>query len=355
MILKQVASDGGELLEALLASMVDGIYAVDAAGRVLFANRAALSILGYAEDGGLVGSQSHATIHYRRHDGSPFPEAECPLLQPRSSGKPVRVEQDWFIRRDGTFVPVAYSSAPVMVDGDRGAVVVFRDISERHRAAAEHERAEAIHASRERIVRAALDERRRLGRDLHDGAQQRLINVIVALQLAAQRTTDDASREPITAALDETQRAIEDLRDLGSGLHPSVLAHRGLRAAIASLTARTPVPVTLDVPVDRFPAVVEGTAYFVAAEAMANVAKHAQATEARVSITVELGGLRVEIADDGRGGAAPNLAGGSGLAGLEDRVAAVGGTLSIQSPAGAGTRVIARLPLAAAVRSPAAG
>src|SRR5919197_3304468 len=157
----RLASHGEELLAALLASTVDGVYAVDAQERVLFANRAALSILGYEEESDLLGRGSNATIHYRRPDGRPFPASECPLLRPRSAGEVVRVEEDWFVRRDGTFVPVAYSSAPVIVDGARGAVVVFRDITERHRAEAERRRAEAIHASRARLVEAQLEERRR--------------------------------------------------------------------------------------------------------------------------------------------------------------------------------------------------
>jgi PAS domain S-box-containing protein len=172
--LTRLGSSEGEFLRALMASMVDAVYAVDSAGVVVFANPAAVDILGYDIESELIGRRSHATIHYRHPDARPFAEEDCPLLAPRVTGDPVRVEQDWFIRRDGSFVPVAYSSAPVMFQGRRGAVVVFRDVSERNRAEAERLRAEAIHASRARIVQAALDERRRLGRDLHDGAQQRL-------------------------------------------------------------------------------------------------------------------------------------------------------------------------------------
>ncbi|HTU97152.1 MAG TPA: PAS domain-containing sensor histidine kinase [Solirubrobacteraceae bacterium] len=348
-IARRLGSDEAELLSALIASMADAVYAVDDGGVVQFANASALSMLGYGSEAELIGRPSHATIHHSHPDGSPFPESECPLLRPRQTGEPVRVDQDWFVRRDGTFVPVAYSSAPVTVGGRRGAVVVFRDVTERERAEAERLRAEAIHASRTRIVQAALQERRRLGRDLHDGAQQRLINVIFALQAAARETQaaggDDARRRAIAEALEETQLAIKDLRDLGAGLDPSVLAHRGLAAAIASLTARTPVPVTLDVPATRFDALVESTAYFVVAEALANVAKHAQASEATVTIEPSAEHLRVTVSDDGRGGAALDLAGGSGLAGLTDRVAAVGGTLSVASPPGAGTRLVAELPL----------
>jgi PAS domain S-box-containing protein len=353
-IAQRLGSDEAELLSALMSSMADAVYAVDDAGVVVFANAAALNILGYASEGDLVGRPSHATIHHSHPDGRPFPEAECPLLRPRVTGEPVRVGQDWFVRRDGSFVPVAYSSAPVTVRARRGAVVVFRDISERNRAESERLRAEAIHASRARIVQAALEERRRLGRDLHDGAQQRLINVIFALQ-AAGRGAGDEARGALAEALEETQLAIRDLRDLGAGLDPSVLAHRGLAAAIASLTARTPVPVTLEVPPERFAPLIESTAYFVVSEGLANVAKHAQASEATVRIETAPGCLLVTVSDDGRGGVAPDPADGSGLAGLADRVAAVGGTLVVASPAGAGTQLTAELPLRDGVSEPAAG
>ncbi|MFZ0383108.1 MAG: PAS domain S-box protein, partial [Solirubrobacteraceae bacterium] len=219
-------ADGDELLAALLDSTVDGVYAVDGRGRVLFANSAALAILGYDDEAELLGRNSHATIHRLHRDGRPFPETKCPLLAPRVSGEAVRVEGDWFIRRDRTFVPVAYSSAPMTVDRERGAVVVFRDISEQQRAETERRRAEAIHASRARLAEAQLEERRRLGRDLHDGAQQRLVNVVVALQLLAAHATDAEAKRLIAEAVSETRQAIEDLRELGAGLHPSVLTHR---------------------------------------------------------------------------------------------------------------------------------
>jgi PAS domain S-box-containing protein len=352
-IAKRLGSNEEELLAALIASMADAVYAVDDAGVVLFANAAALSILGYGSESELIGRPSHATIHHSYPDGRPFPEADCPLLRPRRTGEPVRIDPDWFVRRDGTFVPVAYSSAPVAIGRRRGAVVVFRDISERNRAEAERLRADGIHASRARIVQAALDERRRLGRDLHDGAQQRLINVIFALQAAGRGTGDEAVQQAIAAALEETQLAIRDLRDIGAGLDPSVLAHRGLAAAITSLTARTPVPVALDVPTERFAPLTESAAYFVASEALANVAKHAEASEAAVTIERAPDRLVVTVTDDGRGGAAADLAGGSGLAGLTDRVAAVGGTLTIESSPGAGTRLTDELPLGSAVPAPA--
>jgi len=206
-------------------------------------------------------------------------------------------------------------------------------------------RFEDVRASRARLLEDEDAARRQLERDLHDGAQQRLINVIFALQAAGRDPGGGGSRKAIADALNETQLAIRDLRDLGAGLDPSVLAHRGLAAAIASLTARTPVPVTLDLPSERFAPLVESTAYFVVAEALANVGKHADASEASVAIVAQSGRLVITISDDGRGGAVADPAGGSGLAGLEDRVAAVGGTLTIVSPTGAGTCLTAELPL----------
>ncbi|WP_051222410.1 PAS domain-containing protein [Conexibacter woesei] len=335
-------SGGDPVLAALVESIADAVYAVDHEGRVQFANGAAVRMLGYDDEAQLLGQPSHATIHHHKPDGTPFPEDACPLLRPRVTGEVVRVEEDWFVRRDGTFVPVAYSSAPVDTPEGRGAVVVFQDITERRAAAAARLRERATHASRARIVEAALDERRRLGRDLHDGAQQRLTNIALAAQIA-RRSEDPAEvGEMLGAVVEETQAAIDELRALGAGLHPAVLTHRGLLGAVESLTARTPVPVALDVTRERFPDLVEATAYFVIAEALANVAKHAGAEHTRVEVAREGELLRILVEDDGRGGADPS---GSGLSGLADRVAAVDGALTVAAGVdGRGTRVEATLP-----------
>jgi PAS domain S-box-containing protein len=335
----RLGSDAAGVLAALVASVADAIYAVDHEGRVQYVNPAGLRLLGYDDESELLGRPSHATIHHHRPDGAAYPEEACPLLAPRQTGETVRVESDWFIRRDGAFVPVAYSSAPVTTDEGRGAVVVFHDTTERRRA----EEALAVHASRARIVQATLDERRRLGRDLHDGAQQRLVNVALALQLALRAQPPAATRELLEQALDETQHAVEDLRDLAAGLLPSVLIHRGLRGALETLAARAPVPVSLTVTEARYELVVEATAYFLVAEALTNVAKHADASEATVTIGERAGRLVVEVADDGRGGATPAL--GSGIEGLRDRVSALDGTLSVESPPRGGTMLRAELPL----------
>jgi PAS domain S-box-containing protein len=201
-------------------------------------------------------------------------------------------------------------------------------------------------ASRTRIVEAADEQRRRVVRDLHDGAQQRLIHAVMTLQLAHAR--DDAPPELtrlVGDAVKDTRGAIEELRELAHGLHPAILTHRGLAAAVEALADRAPLPVHIDIPEERYPDSVESAAYFIAAEALTNVAKYANASTASVTATSSAGSLVLTINDDGTGGAVPSP--GSGLSGLHDRVSALEGTLTIDSPPGRGTRIRAELPLAA--------
>ena len=343
-------ASAAELAGALLESLGDALYIVDADGAVLYANHVALEVLGFADERQLLGRPSHATIHYKHADGRPYPQEECPLLRPHRDGATVRVEQDAFVRADGSMVAVAYSSAPLALPEGRGAVVIFRDISERLRAErlerdreAERARGEQLQASRARIVAAADGERRRLSRDLHDGAQQRLVTVALNLDVALHREgLDPALREALDVARGELRVAVDDLRRLARGLHPAILEHRGLQAALASLTAAAPMPVALDVTAGRFPAAVEAAAYFFAAEALANAFKHAKASSVAVAVRRRDDALVVEVADDGVGGATARDAGG--LAGLEDRIAALGGHTSVESPAGRGTTARAVLP-----------
>ena len=205
---------------------------------------------------------------------------------------------------------------------------------------------EALRASRARLVEAGDAERRRLGRDLHDGAQQRLVALMIELQLAREHFDKDPeqARGLIDSAFSNAQAAVGELRDLASGIHPAVLSQRGLLAGLESLASRAPIPVEIDSDLDgRFPLAVETAAYFVVAEALTNVAKYAQATYAAVTVRRENGCARVDIRDDGVGGA--DVSGGSGLRGLEDRVGALDGTLEVESAPGAGTVVKARIPL----------
>jgi signal transduction histidine kinase len=207
-------------------------------------------------------------------------------------------------------------------------------------------RVEALETSRDRAVDTAEAERRRIERDLHDGAQQRLVALAMDLGMArAKLETDPAAATALVGeAHEEAKRALAELRDLARGIHPAVLADRGLDAAISALAARSPVPVGVDVTTGRLPGPVESAAYFVVAEALANAAKHARAAEIGVRISRHRDLLIVEVMDDGAGGADP--AKGSGLRGLEDRVAAVDGRLTVTSPPGGPTVVRAELPCA---------
>ena len=219
---------------------------------------------------------------------------------------------------------------------------------ENERLAAElRARIEELRASRARIVQAADDERRRLERDLHDGAQQRLVALALNLKFARGSIEDDpgAARELLDDAIDELTAATAELRELARGIHPAILTDRGLDAAVNALAGRATVPVELGaLPSERLPAPVESTAYFVVAEALTNVARYSQASHAEVAIDRANGTLVVEIRDDGVGGADPRR--GSGLRGLADRVAAVDGRLVVTSEPGAGTVVHAEIPCA---------
>ena len=201
-----------------------------------------------------------------------------------------------------------------------------------------------VAASRARIVAAADNERRRVVRDLHDGAQARLVHTVITLKLARRAAQRDGTDVPelVTAALDSAEQATAELRELVHGILPAALTAGGLHAGVDALALRMPVPVENDVSVGRLAPAVEATAYFVVAEALTNVAKHARAGRAGVTARVEAGTLQVQVRDDGAGGA---RTGGSGLVGLADRLAALDGQLRIESPAGGGTIVAAEIPL----------
>jgi signal transduction histidine kinase len=200
---------------------------------------------------------------------------------------------------------------------------------------------EEVRASRSRIVEAADAERRRVERDLHDGAQQRLVALAMRLQVAKQQTPEASTL--LDEATTELETAIGEVRGLARGVHPTILTESGLAAAIDALAERTPIPVIADVVDRRFDGTIEATAYFVVAEALTNVVRYSGAREARVIVHEAGDRVVVEVADDGRGGADPTA--GSGLRGLDDRIAAIGGRLSVTSPAGSGTTIRAELPV----------
>jgi signal transduction histidine kinase len=204
-----------------------------------------------------------------------------------------------------------------------------------------------VKESRARIVAAGDEQRRRIERDLHDGAQQRLVALALELKSAERRLDRGADPDVerlLASAAEEVQVAVEELRQLAGGIHPGILTQGGLAVALAALANKAPVPVTVDVELERLQPELEATAYFVASEALTNVAKHAHASSASIRACVENGTLVIEVADNGVGGAAAN--GGTGLRGLGDRVEAQGGRLRIESPRGHGTRVVGEIPCA---------
>jgi signal transduction histidine kinase len=205
-----------------------------------------------------------------------------------------------------------------------------------------------LEGARSRIIAAADAERRRIERDLHDGAQQRLVALALNLRMAEQRAQDGdpAAVELVRQAGEEANLALKELRDLARGIHPAILTTRGLPAALEDLASRATVPVdVVAVPDERLPGAVEAAAYFVVSECLANIGKHAEAETATVAVSARDGQLTVEVSDDGVGGAA--LDGGSGIQGLADRVGALSGSIAVDSPPGAGTRVTAVIPLTA--------
>jgi signal transduction histidine kinase len=210
-----------------------------------------------------------------------------------------------------------------------------------------------VRASRTRIVEAGDAERKRVERDLHDGAQQRLVSLALALRLARSKLgggEDAGVRLSLEQASEDARAALSELRELARGIHPQILTSAGLGAAVGSLADHSPVDVSVEVDDGRYSPAVERTAYYVVSEALANIAKYAHATHAAVRAEWNSGALTVEIADDGVGGADPDA--GTGLRGLADRLAAIDGTIEITSSPSGGTRILARIPTVAPVASP---
>ena len=270
-----------------------------------------------------------------------------------AEGQPMRVDPP----------PTGKLATTIETEGRRVAAIVHdatlaeeRDLVQAVGAAAaltlENERLDAelrarvdeLRASRARIVTAGYAERRRLERDLHDGAQQRLMALGINLRLARDQIGSDAEAAALLdASLEELNEATAELRELARGIHPAALTDRGLKSALSGLAGRSPVPVELlETPDERLPASVESAVYFVVAEALTNVARYAKARKVRVAVVRTNGQVDVQVSDDGVGGADP--AQGSGLRGLSDRVAALDGRLELTSADGDGTTVRARIP-----------
>ena len=262
-------------------------------------------------------------------------DGERAVTRLERDGRPMAaVLHDPALAEDPGLVAAVGAALRLAVDNERLAAEVRSQLEE-------------VRASRARIVEASDAERRRVERNLHDGAQQRLVVLSLALRRAQAQLPGDAGPEftrTLTDATEQLMTALAELRQLARGIHPAILAEAGLLAALKSLARESPVPVAMQVDLPgRLPEPVEAAVYFVVSEALANVAKYAGADQVEVSVGIAGEQLRVRIADDGRGGADPMS--GSGLRGLADRVAALGGRLDVRSPVGSGTQVVGTLPI----------
>jgi PAS domain S-box-containing protein len=254
-------------------------------------------------------------------------------------GAPITVEG----RLWGVMLAAWTRQEPVPSDDVEGRMANFAELV--GTAIANAESQAELTASRARVIAATAEERQRVVRDLHDGAQQRLVQAVINLKLAFRELErgDQHAQEFVGEALDHAERANSELRELAHGILPGVLTSGGLRPGVEALASRSSLPVIMDVSAERLPPAIEATAYFVVSEALTNVVKHSGADGADVRAQLDNGLLRVEIRDDGIGGADPGR--GSGLTGLRDRVEALGGTIEIASPAGSGTSVLVRIPI----------
>ena len=316
---------------AMLDAAIDAVITIDHTGRIVEANAATEAVFGYPPEH-LVGRELAEMIV------PPSLRAKHRAGLAKGEGRMIgrRVETTG-LHADGREMPVELTITRIDVPGPAMYTGYVRDITER----VEHE--EELRASRARIVAAADEARRRLERDLHDGAQNSLLALGLDLKvIEAELSTDPkAAAEKLARAREELKRATTELRELARGIHPAVLTELGLVPALRTLVRRSSVPVGLRYSSEqRLPQPIEATAYFLATEALTNVVRYANATRAEISVDLNDGVLTMTIRDDGVGGATA----GGGLRGMEDRLAAVGGKLEVLSPRGSGTIVRGVMP-----------
>jgi PAS domain S-box-containing protein len=320
-----------ELLNAIAnyAPSLICLVGEDGAVRPAATNKAFERTLGYETD------EVGGVLFWERYVPPEDADEVRRAIERVTAGGSVEEREGRWLTRSGEIVHVLWScTALPMIESGPVFLLSAADITELKR------QEEAVRTSRARLVAAGDEARRRLERDLHDGAQQRLMSLLLSLRLARSAAADP---EPFDRPIEELTAAIAELRELARGIHPEILTRRGLAAALSGVATRAPVPVELDVPAERYGEAVEAAAYYVVTEALANVARYARASSAEVHVSADAERLVVEVRDDGVGGA--DLAAGTGLRGLADRVAALDGTLTVESPPGEGTRVSASIPL----------
>jgi PAS domain S-box-containing protein len=319
-------------LRAMLEAALDAVVTMDHRGRVIGWNHAAEATFGY---------RAHETLGRDMADLIVPPALRAAhragLARFLETSEPVILDRHLELtgmHKNGTEFPVELTITRIGLPGPATFTGYLRDITDRKRAD------EELRASRARLVEVADAERRRIQRNLHDGAQQRLTAVL--LNLGRLQDSLERRHSLLDDAIAELVAGLEELRQLAGGLHPAVLSERGLAVALEALVLRSPIPVELEsLPDRRLPEQVEATAYYVVAEALANAHKHARARRVVIRVLADEGSVTVEVVDDGIGGADAD---GSGLRGLADRVEAGGGRLTLSSPSGAGTRLLAQIP-----------
>jgi PAS domain S-box-containing protein len=324
---------------AILEAALDAVISMDGRARITYVNSAFERTFGYRAEA-VIGRELAEVIvppslreAHRQGFARYLATMEARILDRR-----IEVAA---MRADGSEFPAEVTVTRVGLPGDPTFTGYVRDITERLRAERE------LMASRARLVSASDAARQRLTRDLHDGAQQRLVATLINLQLAEQKwdAAPQRARELLGLAVRDARAGLEELREIVAGILPATLTQHGLAGAIGALAARLPFPVQVEVPARRLPAPVEVSVYFFCSEALTNVVKHARATFARVQIELGPDQCAVEVRDDGIGGARPRLE-SSGLVGLRDRIGALNGTMDIISPPDGGTALRAVIPLA---------
>jgi PAS domain S-box-containing protein len=325
-------------LRAILEAAHDGVLSIDQHARITYANTSAERIFGYRADE-LIGQEMAEVIvppslreAHRAGFSRYMTTGESRILDRR-----IEITA---LRADGREFPAELTVTRAGLPGSPAFIGYVRDITDRQRAAQE------LIVSRARLVTASDAARQKVTRDLHDGAQQRLVSAIIGLQLAQRKWVSEPrrARELVDLALSDATHGMNELRELAAGIHPAILTQRGLAAALAALTGRLPVPVQLDLPRHRLPAPIEASVYFFCAEALTNVVKHARASSAWVTVTADGERCEVEVRDDGIGGAQAR-SDSSGLTGLRDRIGALNGVMTIVAPAEGGTVLHAAIPL----------
>ena len=323
---------------AVLEAALDAVISIDGSARITYVNSAFERTFGYLAEQVTGRDLGEVIVPPSLRDAHRQGLARyLATMEPRILDRRIEVAA---MRADGSEFPAEITVTRTGLPGEIAFTGYVRDITERQRAQRE------LMASRARLVTASDAARQRVTRDLHDGAQQRLVATLINLQLAEQiwDSAPHRARELLGLAVRDAKGGIQELREIVAGILPAALTQHGLALAVGALAARLPIPVQVDVPAGRLPAPVEVSAYFFCSEALTNVVKHARATSAGVRVELDADRCTVEVSDDGIGGASPRSQ-SSGLTGLRDRIGALNGTMEIVSPADGGTLLRAVIPL----------